>query len=451
MQQGRILIVDDEAAMRHSLEMLLESEGYEVEVASDAFEALSSFDQLPPALTITDLTMPGIHGLDLLRRIRQRDPNAAVVVVTGSSEVDSAVDAMRAGALDYLVKPLDADRLLATAEKAVSACRLRRLSEPPPRPPGSSCEGIIGTSPEMLQVFRSIEQVGPTRATVLVTGESGTGKEVVARAIHRASERASAPFVALNCAALSSTLLESELFGHERGSFTGADKRRQGRIEQANGGTLFLDEIGEICPAIQVKLLRVLQERSFERVGGNDTVHVDVRLVTATNQNLRKLVAAGKFREDLLYRLDVVALHLPPLRERRADIPALAMHFLKLYAAANASPVTRFSDPALQLLANYDWPGNVRQLQNAVEHGVVFARGGCIELEHLPPELQGAQPNERPPAVPGANMLELERYAILKTMAAVGGSTRKTAELLGMSIRKVQYRLRQYGATPLGS
>jgi DNA-binding NtrC family response regulator len=303
----------------------------------------------------------------------------------------------------------------------------------------------------MQQVFRSITQVAPSRATVLITGESGTGKEVVAAAIHRASPRATGPFIALNCAALSESLLESELFGHERGSFTGADKRRQGRIEQANGGTLFLDEIGEISPALQVKLLRVLQERAFERVGGNETVRVDVRIVAATNQDLRRLVAAGSFREDLLYRLDVVGLHLPPLRDRRDDIPALALHFLKKYAGANGSQATRFSDGALATLAAYDWPGNVRQLENAVEHAVVFAAGDCIEASHLPPELHGTEPsNQRLPAIPGANMLELERYAILKTMEAVGGSTRKTAELLGLSVRKIQYRLRQYGAAPLG-
>jgi len=446
----RILIVDDEAAVRRALTTILENEGYDVTVADDAFKALAVFDELPPALTITDLTMPGMNGFDLLLRIRQRDPHAAVIVMTARSDVDPAVEAMRAGALDYLVKPLDVGRLLGTVEKALQVFELRRLSEPPPRVSGSCCERIIGDSAEMQQVFRSIEQVAPSRATVLVTGESGTGKEVVAMAIHRGSPRAMRPFVALNCAALSESLLESELFGHERGSFTGADKRRRGRIEQADGGTLFLDEIGEISPGLQVKLLRVLQERAFERVGGNETVRVDVRIVAATNRNLRELVAVGRFREDLLYRLDVVGLHLPPLRDRRADIPALALHFLKQYAAANGSAAIRFSDDALDLLSTCSWPGNVRQLENAIEHAVVFAPGDCIEASHLPPDLRGASIDERLPAVPGANMLELERYAILKTMEAVGGSTRKTADLLGLSIRKVQYRLRQYGAEPAG-
>jgi len=452
MREGRILVVDDEAGVRHSLTSILQSEGYEVIVADDAFEALALPNEEQPALTITDLTMPGMHGLDLLLRIRQRNPHAAVVVMTAHGEVDTAVDAMRAGALDYMVKPLDVDRLLSTIEKVISVDKLRRLSEPPPRLAGSCCEQIIGSSTEMQHVFRSIEQVAPSRASVLVTGESGTGKEVVATAIHRASARATGPFIAINCAALSENLLESELFGHERGSFTGADKRRRGRIEQADGGTLFLDEIGEISPALQVKLLRVLQERAFERVGGNETIKVDVRIVTATNQNLRELVAAGRFREDLFYRLNVVGLHLPPLRERRADIPQLALHFLKHYAANNGSNVTRFSDEALEALADHAWPGNVRQLENAIEHAVVFASGDCIEASHLPPELrEGPAKGERLPPVPGANMLELERYAILKTLEAVGGSTRRTAELLGMSVRKIQYRLRQYGAVPLST
>lgn len=450
MQDGRILVVDDEAGVRHSLTHILQSEGYEVVVADDAFEALALFDESPPALTITDLTMPGMHGLDLLLRIRQRSPHAAVIMMTARADVDSAIDAMRAGALDYLVKPLDVDRLLSTVEKVINASRLRRLSDPPPNSARACCDRIIGSSAEMQHVFRSVEQVAPTRATVLVTGESGTGKEAIATAIHQGSKRASGPFVALNCSALSESLLESELFGHERGSFTGADKRRRGRIEQADGGTLFLDEIGEISPALQVKLLRVLQERAFERVGGNETVQVDVRFVTATNRNLRELVAVGTFREDLLYRLDVVRLHLPPLRDRRADIPALAQHFLKRYAGANGSNATRFSDEALEALANCYWPGNVRQLENAIEHAVVFAHSDCIEASHLPPEVRESQPKTGElPAVPGASLLELERYAILRTFEAVGRSTRKTADLLGMSVRKVQYRLRQYGAVPL--
>ena len=449
MHPGRILIVDHEASLRHSLATLFKHEGYDVAVVGDAFEALARCEEQPPALLITSLTMPGIHGLDLMQRLREREPHAAVVVTTDRGDIDSAVAAMRAGALDYLVKPLDVDRLLATVEQAVNAAKLRRLSEPPLRASSACRNGMVGSSPEIQQVFRSIELVAPTRATVLITGESGTGKELVARAIHDASGRSARPFVALNCAALSPSLLESELFGHEKGSFTGADQRRRGRIEQAEGGTLFLDEIGEICPALQVKLLRVLQERSFERVGGNETVQVDVRLVAATNRDLRLLVAAGQFREDLLYRLDVVGLRLPPLRERRADIPALAMHFLKQHAEKNGGRVTRFSDAALELVASYEWPGNVRQLENAIERAVVFAPGECVEASHLPPELHVAPRGERFPPVPGANMLELERYAILKTMEAVGGSTRKASQLLGLSVRKIQYRLREYGAAPL--
>jgi DNA-binding NtrC family response regulator len=297
----------------------------------------------------------------------------------------------------------------------------------------------------MLRVFKSVDQIAPSRATVLLTGESGTGKEAIAVAIHESSQRASGPLVRLNCSALSESLLESELFGHERGSFTGADKRRRGRIEQADGGTLFLDEIGEISPALQVKLLRVVQERAFERVGGNETVKVDVRIVAATNRDLRELVEEGKFREDLFYRLNVVSLHMPPLRERRSDIPALATHFLKKYAS-EAVQLGGFSDAALEALVACDWPGNVRQLENAVERAVVFAAGGRVELQDLPTELGVATHAEPLPPLPGASMDELERYAILKTMEGVGGSTRKTAALLGISIRKVQYRLREYSS-----
>lgn len=448
MRDGRILVVDDDAATCHSLATLLRREGYAVSVCGDGFAALAAFDDVDPALTITDLHMPGLHGVDLLARIRQRQPNASVVVMTAFGEVDTAVEAMRRGALDYLAKPLDVDKLLGIVERALNGFNLRRMSEPPPRSAASCCADIVGESPEMQEVFRCIQRVAPSRATVLLTGESGTGKEVVARALHRGSARDGRPFVGLNCAALSEGLLESELFGHERGSFTGADKLRRGRIEQADGGTLFLDEIGEIAPALQVKLLRVLQERAFERVGGNETVHVDVRIVAATNRNLRELVEEGRFREDLFYRLDVVSLHLPPLRQRRSDIPALALHFLREFGSKSGSNAARFSNGALDLLFKYDWPGNVRQLENAIEHAVVFAQAECIEPCHLPAELQAGPRSDSPPAVPGASMLELERHAILKTMEALGGSTRKVAKVLGLSVRKVQYRLREYGATP---
>jgi DNA-binding NtrC family response regulator len=336
------------------------------------------------------------------------------------------------------------DRLLKVVTKAIKRFNLLRDTAPPARI-GGSTDHIIGSSPEMQRLFKSIAQAAPSRATVLITGESGTGKELVAEAIHRGSPRASGPLVRLNCAALSESLLESELFGHERGSFTGADRRRRGRIEEANGGTLLLDEIGEIGPSLQVKLLRVLQERALERVGGNETIKVDVRFVAATNRDLRQLVAEGKFREDLFYRLNVVSLHVPALCERRSDIPSLATHFLRKHAGDDGA--RSFSDAATQSLIECNWPGNVRQLENAIERAAVFARGRIIEAADFPTEL-GAAPKSELPSLPGASMHDLERYAILKTMEAVGGSTRRTAELLGISVRKVQYRLREYAAAP---
>jgi DNA-binding NtrC family response regulator len=283
---------------------------------------------------------------------------------------------------------------------------------------------------------------------VLISGQSGTGKELIAAAIHHRSTRAGGPFVKLHCAALAETLLESELFGHERGAFTGADRRREGRFEQANGGTLFLDEISEISPSVQVKLLRVLQEREFERVGGNQTVHVDVRLIAATNQNLKEMVDAGKFREDLYYRLNVVNLVMPSLRERNSDIPLIASHFLRKYAKENGKQIERFADDALARLEQYSWPGNVRELENVIERAVVMTEGDTIVAANLPAEVVPDRNEVDGPKVPGSTMADLERYAILKTLEACGGSTNKAAEMLGISVRKVQYKIQEFAAAP---
>jgi DNA-binding NtrC family response regulator len=300
----------------------------------------------------------------------------------------------------------------------------------------------------MQRVFEVVEQVAPSRATVLITGESGTGKELVANAIHQRSPRATGPFIKLHCAALAESLLESELFGHEKGSFTGAMMRKDGRFSLADGGTLFLDEIGEISQAIQVKLLRFLQEHEFERVGGTQTIHVDVRVIAATNRNLMDEVAKGRFREDLYYRLNVVALEMPPLRERKSDIPALAKFFLERYARENGKTIEGFTGEAMELLAAYDWPGNVRELENAVERAVVLAAGPQIESRHLPPNVRPRFAPAGMPIVPGATLRDLERYAILETLKATGGSTSKAAEMLGISVRTIQYRLHQYNEAP---
>jgi DNA-binding NtrC family response regulator len=416
----------------------------------DGFKALARFHEFAPDLVLTDLKMPGMDGVELLRKLREQDPETVVVLMTAFGAVETAVSAMREGAADYLTKPLNMDELMLVLERALERHRSRKetaslrqqLTE------RYKFENIVGNSAEMQQVFKSIAQVAPSRATVLLSGESGTGKELVAAAVHHRSTRASGPFVRLHCAALAESLLESELFGHERGAFTGAERRREGRFEQANSGTLFLDEISEISPSTQVKLLRVLQEREFERVGGNQTVHVDVRVIAASNRDLADMVAKGKFREDLFYRLNVINIRLPPLRERAGDVIALAQHFLAKYAKENAKTVDRISDDALALISAYGWPGNVRELENVIERAVVLADSDSIQPKHLPPELARVSERSGVPPIPGSSMDEVERYAILQTLEACGGSTSEAAEMLGISIRKIQYKLQEYGAAP---
>jgi len=450
MSHGKILIVDDEAAARTSLTELLRGEGYTVEAAADGFKALARVEELEPDLVLTDLNMPGIDGVELLRKLKESSPELPVVLMTAYGGVETAVSAMHEGAADYLTKPLNIDELSIILARTLENSKLRReASELRGRlRERFSFDNIVGSSPEMQRVFKTVEQIAPSRATVLLSGDSGTGKELVAAAIHHHSPRANRPFVKLHCAALAESLLESELFGHERGAYTGADRKREGRFEQANGGTLFLDEIGEISLGTQVKLLRVLQEREFERVGGGQTLHVDVRLIAATNRGLKEMVAAGKFREDLYYRLNVINLRLPSLRERASDVPALAMHFLRRYAEENGKAVKTFSDEALHRIGSYEWPGNVRELENVIERAVVLSDGERIELGHLPPELGVVARRSVAPAVPGATLDELERHAILKTMESVGGSTSRAAQILGISVRKIQYKLQEYSAAP---
>jgi DNA-binding NtrC family response regulator len=450
MTKANILVVDDEPNARSALAEILKGEGYAVETAGDGFKAMARLSNFSADLVLTDLKMPGMDGVELMGKLKEQNPETPVVLMTAFGAVETAVSAMRQGAADYLTKPLNTDELLLVLERALERTKLHRetselrsqLREK------YKFENIVGSSPEMQQVFKSIAQVAPSRATVLLSGDSGTGKELVAAAIHHRSPRASGPFVRLHCAALADTLLESELFGHERGAFTGADRKREGRFEQANGGTLFLDEIGEISLATQVKLLRVLQEREFERVGGNQTVHVDVRVIAATNRDLKEMVEAGRFREDLYYRLNVINLTLPPLRSRTSDIPALAIHFLKRCAEENGKNVNTISDAALALLVIHSWPGNVRELENVIERAVVLAEGDTLEPAHLPPELAVSSRRGGAPVIPGATMDELERYAIMKTLESVGGSTGRAAEVLGMSVRKIQYKLQEYGASP---
>ena len=449
--RARVLVVDDEPMGRKALVELLREEGYTVESAADAFKALPKLEDFSPDVLLTDLNMPGMDGLDLMRRSRDLDPEIAVVVMTAHSAVDTAVAAMRQGAADYLAKPIHIDELTIVLDRALERRQLRREAGHMRRRLAErhGLHNIIGSSPPMQKVFDTVLQVSGARASVLITGESGTGKELIAAAIHEHSPRAGGPFIKLHCAALAESLLESELFGHEKGSFTGAMARREGRFEQANGGTLFLDEIGEISPSIQVKLLRFLQEREFERVGGNQTIKVDVRIVAATNRDLMQRVKDGHFREDLYYRLNVVTIDMPALRTRPTDIPLLAMHFLRRYAAENEKRVTGFSDEALELLVRHEWPGNVRELENAVERAIVVCRGDEIRAVDLPGNIRprGDTGRGEMPFVPGASLAELERFAILRTLEHTGGSTSRAAEILGISPRKIQYRLHEYSGS----
>jgi DNA-binding NtrC family response regulator len=445
-QRGRILIVDDESNARAALSEILREDGFATETAADGFKALGKLDEFVPDGILTDLKMPGLDGIAFMEKARVAAPGAVFVVMTAFGTISSAVDAMKKGAENYLLKPLDPEALGAVVDRAMEKARLvqearklrDRLRE------RNAFSHIVSADPKMQAVLELVAQVGPSKASVLVTGESGTGKELIAEAIHAASPRAKAPFVRLHCAALSESLLESELFGHERGAFTGAFSRREGRFKQADGGTLFLDEIGEIPAAVQVKILRFLQERTFERVGGNETLRVDVRIIAATNRNLGAEIKKGAFREDLFYRLNVVAIELPALRDRRGDIPALASFFLRRYAAENGKTIETFAGDALEGLVEYRWPGNVRELENVVERAVVLCDGHRIEKKHLPPTVVPTGDGEGPPPIPGSTIADLERYAILKTLEACGGSTSKAATVLGVSPRKIQYKLHEY-------
>ncbi len=443
----RILVVDDEPVARSGLERILTGEGYTTRCAANGTEALELARQDRFHAVITDLRMPGMSGIELIGALRELQPNVPVVVATAFGDVNSAVQAMRAGADDYVTKPIDLDSLdlilVRVLERRAIEEENGRLRQQLREREGGGLEGLVGGSPAMHALYKTVRQVAPSRATVLLSGESGTGKGEVARAIHALSPRAKAPFVTLQCAALAESLLESELFGHEKGSFTGADRRRAGRFEQANGGTLFLDEVGEIPTGLQVKLLRVLQERTFERVGGNEPLKVDVRVVAASNRDLAAEVRAGRFREDLYYRLSVVHLDVPPLRLRGTDVVVLAEHFLRRSAAENHRNIQGFTESAKRKLMAHRWSGNVRELENTVERAVVLAEGEILDASMLP--LEDAAGVSAGIRIPGSSMAEIERHAILSSLDAVGGSTTKAAELLGISVRTIQYRLHDYG------
>ncbi len=445
-----VLIVDDEKHTRDGLRAALE-EHYEVYVAGDAAGAMTTLDADPADVVITDLKIGTDDGMELMEKILKRSSPPICIMMTAYGSVDTAVEAMRRGAYDFVTKPVNIDRLemlvrRALREREVQAenVELRREVVKARTP-----DKMIGRSPVMERVFDTIRQVAPSKATVLIQGESGTGKEVAAKAIHSLSTRAEKPFVAVHCAALSPQLLESELFGHEKGAFTGASERRIGRFEQAAGGTLFLDEIGEIDPSVQVKILRVLGEKNFERVGGNRTIDSNVRLLAATNKDLAAMVAAGTFREDLFFRLNVVPLTMPPLRDHREDIPLLADAFLKEMAKEHGKPPRRFTPEAMSALESYGWPGNIRELRAAVEHAVVLGAGTELEINDLPTALRAIHPihhiGSEASGEGALNLAKVESVMIRKALEECGGNRTMAAKKLGISRRTLHRHLAQFG------
>jgi DNA-binding NtrC family response regulator len=439
--KGRILIVDDELVVRDSLQKWFDSEGYDAGAVSSGREALFAVQQKQYDLALLDIKMPGMDGMELQKKLRELDADLTVVIMTGYASVETAVEALKTGAYDYITKPIDPDELVHLVSNALSHKRYKRELE---RLRDNLQEiypdtKLIGNSPAIRRVLELVEMVAATDTTVLIFGESGTGKELVARAIHAASPRRNMPMVVIHCGALTETLLESELFGHERGAFTGAQYRKKGKFEVADGGSVFLDEIADISLKTQTDLLRVLQEKEIQRVGGSQTVKVDFRCIAATNKNLEDLVKAGTFRPDLYYRLKVFAIDLPPLRERREDIPLLADHFLKKFATAMNKPLPTLSPLAVDLLLAHDWPGNVRELENAVERAMVIGRGPEIQPADFPFQLQPVQP------VAGRTLDEMERGHIERVLQETAGNLSRAARILDIDRTTLYNKLRRYG------
>jgi two-component system response regulator HydG len=447
--ENTILVVDDDLAHRTMLRTLLSGWDFTVVEADDGNAAVTQVRERPFDLILMDVRMVNLSGLEALAQIKAFNPAIPVVIMTAYASVETAVEALKKGAYDYLTKPLDFDELRLILERAMDHSRLkeenRRLRE---RLGGRfDRRNLIGRSEVMINLLDTVAQVAPSEATVLITGESGTGKEMIAGAIHFNSFRKDGPFIRINCAAIPETLLESELFGHERGAFTGADRRKEGKFRQADGGSIFLDEVSEMSLSMQVKLLRVLQEREITRVGGEEVVKVDVRIISATNRDLLPAIAAGRFREDLYYRLNVVTLHLPALRSRREDIPLLAQHFLTHFAGLNRKTIRGFTPQAMDRLLRHPWPGNVRELMNAVERGVVLARSEYIDEAELPliptsESLAGLPPGALPEVE--APLEEVEKAAILKSLAATEGNKSEAARRLGITRRTLHQKLKKW-------
>ena len=444
-KRHKILIVEDEKNTREGLKWGLDAKKYDITLAATAEEGLELFKSEPADLVLTDLKMPGMDGIELLELLKQEDPSVEVLVITAHGTVENAVEAMRKGAFDYQTKPVRMDELRLVIERALKSQSLARENEELHKAVQEryGFDNIVGRSAAIEKIFQIVRQVAPTRATVMIQGESGTGKELIAKAIHYNSTRARKSFVPVNCGALSSSLLESELFGHEKGAFTDAQYAKQGRFEKADGGTIFLDEISETSPDFQVKLLRVLQEQSFERVGGTETIKVDVRVLAATNRDLEELVEEGKFREDLFYRLNVVNINLPPLRERAEDIPLLATAFLKELGEQNGKPDLRISAKAMAILQDYSWPGNVRQLRNVIEGMIVMSTGKELTPRNLPDKVREGAPSRGTISLKvGSTFEQIEREVIRATLVACKGNRAETARQLGIG-RKTLYRKMQ--------
>jgi len=441
-----ILVVDDDAPTREALATGLKKLGHEIHVAGTGVGALDEVRRFPVDLAIIDLKLPDMEGTELFGALRILRPEAIAIMISGAATVDEAVSALKRGIYDFITKDFRMGELRKVVSKALETQKLlvenQRLREAlQDRGPTGR---LIGRGPALLKVLQLINQVGPLKSTVLLSGESGVGKELIAEAIHHQSPRKSKPLVKLNCGALPEGLIESELFGHEKGAFTGAIQQRKGRFELADGGTIFLDEISEMPPATQVKLLRVLQEGEFERVGGAQTLKADVRVIAATNRNLEEDVATGRFRKDLFYRLNVIHMIIPPLRDRQEDIPLLALHFLDKFCLENDRPAMGFSPEAMRALKNYAWPGNVRELQNVVERAVALCTGNMVNFEDLPDEMRRHSPEDDKIILPvGSSMEEIERQAIVQTLKKTGGDKELTARLLGIGLATLYRRLKE--------
>ena len=445
--KATVLVVDDEEKLRRVLELQLKSAGFEVEQAGSAEEALRLADRAQ--VILTDLRLPGISGLELLSNLRRQDSHTPVIVMTAFGSIENAVEAMKAGAADFLPKPFSLDHLMTVVNKALELRTLRdenrelraELSQ------RYEFDNIVGRSSAMREIFATVDRVAPTRATVLMCGESGVGKDIIARAIHHHSPRAGRPFVKINCTALPENLMESELFGYEKGAFTGANTAKPGKFEQADTGTVFLDEIGDVPPSVQVKLLRILQEREFERLGSNKTRHIDVRVLAATNVDLRAALEQGTFREDLYYRLNVLPINIPPLRERKEDIPFLVEHFIKKLKKDLGSPVESISESALERLLSYHWPGNVRELENVIERSMVLATGPILQAEDvkldLAPKARAAVADSFLPE--GMTLDQYEQSIIREALKRANGNKSQAARLLGLTRNALRYRLSQMG------